>query len=110
MMSGVTYKKILKKDGGKKNDDDDDDIYVITYYDSERGILEYCGDPTKHAYVRLTEVSIKNEILTGQNNDDFLKFEILNDIYDIDELFEYSIAIKFFSSSTHQKRGPCSRW
>ena len=96
MMSGVIYKKILKKDGGKKNEDDDD-IYVITYYDAERGILEYCGDPTKHSYVRLTEVTIKNEILAGKNGDDFLKFEILNDIYDIDELFEYSIEKNFIA-------------
>ena len=91
MMSGVIYKKILKKDGG------DDDIYVITYYDAERGILEYCGDPTKHSYVRLTEVTIKNEILTGKNDDDFLKFEILNELYDIDELFDYSIEKNFMA-------------
>jgi hypothetical protein len=90
-MSGVIYKKILKKDGGDNN------IYVITYYDSVRSVLEYCGDPTKHSYVRLTEVSIKNEILTGKNDDDFLKFEILNDIYDIDELFEYSIEKNFIA-------------
>lgn len=100
MMSGVIYKKILKKDYKeilKKNDDDDNDIYVITYYDSERGILEYCGDPTKHSYVRLTEVSIKNEILTGKNDDDFLKFEILNEMYDIDKLFDYSIEKNFIA-------------
>ena len=94
MMSGVIYKKILKKDGDKKNDDD---IYVITYYDSERGILEYCGDPTKHSYVRLTEVTIKNEILNGKNDDDYLKFEILNELYDIDELFDYSIEKNFIA-------------
>lgn len=94
-MSGVVYRKILKKD------ENENEKYVITYYDAGRGILEYCADPTKHTYVRVTEVNIKNDILIGKNNDEILKFEILNETYDLDDLFEYSIEKNFFAIDTN---------